>query len=153
MFRLPPLMIAATLALPLPALAAEDCGARIAALENSPVFAEQPSEEGAETQDEASGGTSDSGSAESAADEQAENGVAVEENDGTTVYQEGGPAMPRENWFGSPPDKAKILEHLEAAKQAQSAGDHAACNEEVTQAEKIFARETQEEQEQDSQAQ
>lgn len=150
MTRLTLLAAAAALLLPFPALAAEDCSARIAAIESHPAFSEDSAEENSGSAESAADSASQS--EEKAVEEQTEEGVAVEENGGTTVYQEGGPAGPRENWFGSPPDKAQVLEHLAAAQEAQSSGDEATCVEEVEQAEKIFDRETQEEREQEQQA-
>ena len=150
MTRLTLLVAASALLLPFPALAAEDCSARIAAIESHPAFAEGPAEETGEGDE--SGTDSPSQSEEEAVEEQTEGGEAVQENGGTTVYQEGGPAGPRENWFGSPPDKAQVLEHIAAAKEADTAGDQATCLEEVGQAEKVFDRETQEEREQEQQA-
>ncbi len=138
MFRLSSLMIAAAIALPLPASAASDCAARIAAMESHPGLVQDPA---------------DKDPSEGSSSEHAEEGVTVEENGGTTVYQEGGPAMPRESWFVSEPDKAAVIQHLEAAKQADAKGDAAVCAEEMDQAEEILVEESIEEQQQDQQAQ
>ncbi|MEX0921732.1 MAG: hypothetical protein WD489_08555 [Rhodovibrionaceae bacterium] len=144
MFRPSTLLIAAVIALPLPAFAAEDCAARISAMESHPAFAQQP-------KDEAEGAEGDITS-ESDSSEHAEKGVAVEENGGTTVYQEGGPALPRESWFTGEEDKAVALGHLSAAKEAEEAGDAATCAEEMDQAEKILAAASEEEREEKEQA-
>ena len=152
--RITTLVATAALLLPLPALAAEDCPARIAAIQDHPAFSEKAdtARESEKSESEETADDSASKSEEEAVEEQTEDGEAVQENGGTTVYQEGGPAGPRENWFGSPPDKAQVLEHLAAAEEADAAGDTATCIEEVEQAEKIFARETEEEQENEQQA-
>lgn len=142
MTRLFSLIAAAALMLPSAALAAEGCGARIAAIESHPALSEQemPAEE--------TSGSSNEGEVQ----EQTDNGEAIEENGGTTVYQEGGPAAPRESWFADLPDKAKVIEHLEAAKEARDAGDPETCLQEVQQAEKIMSDETKKEQEQNEQS-
>ena len=145
------LIAAAAIVLPVPALAAEDCAARIEAIEAHPAFSEAGTAEAPAGNDGASPSSTGESNEEKVA-EQAENGEAVQEDGGTTVYQEGGPAGPRENWFGSPPDKAKVLEHVEAAKQARDAGDEQACLQETQQAEKIMGEETREEREREQQS-
>lgn len=152
MTRLFCLIAAAALVLPPAALAAEDCGARIAAIENHPAFSEKetPAEEKSDAEEKSAGASG--GSNEAEVQEQTDNGEAIEEDGGTTVYQEEGPAAPRENWFGSPPDKAKVMEHVEAAKEARDAGDSETCLQEVQQAEKIMADETEEERERSKQS-
>ena len=153
MTRLTSLIAAAAMVLPMPAFAAEDCTARIDAIESHSALTDEERAGTAAAESEAadsSGAPEDS--AEQEVEEQTENGEAVEENGGTTVYQEGGPAGPRENWFGSPPDKAKVLEHVAAAKEARDAGDRKTCLQEVQRAEKIMAAETEEEQDNEKQS-
>ena len=148
MNRMTCLIAAAAIVLPVPALAAEDCAARIEVIEAHPAFSEAGMAEAPAGNDGASP-SSTGESNEGKVAEQAENGEAVQEDGGTTVYQEGGPAGPRENWFGSPPDKAKVLEHVEAAKEARDAGDEQACLQETQQAEKIMDEEREREQQSD----
>ena len=148
MNRMTCLIAAAAIVLPVPALAAGDCAARIEAIETHPAFSEAEAPAG----DDGANLSSTAESNEEKVAEQSENGEAVQEDGGTTVYQEGGPAGPRENWFGSPPDKAKVLEHVEAAKQARDAGDSKTCLQQVQQAEKIMGEETREEREREQQS-
>lgn len=127
MSRLPYLLVAAALALPLPAYA--DCAARIEAVENHPAVLEKP--QGAD----ASPGAGDE---EAATNEMVENGEAVREDGGETVYQEGGPATPREHWFTSDKHEAAVLTHLDAARDAHSSGDERRCLESIEQAESML---------------
>jgi len=132
------LVMASALALPVPAFA--DCATRISAVENHPAITEEAGSGAAATMDQ-------SEPADVAADQEEEivkeevvgEGTAVHEGGGETVYQEGGPATPRENWFGSPPDKAAVLTHLETAKEAQGTGDEKACLESIEKAEKAMS--------------
>lgn len=151
MNRMTCLVAAAAIVLPLPALAAEDCAARIDAIESHPAFSEADKAE-APASGSSGNQTSSGQSNEDKVAERTENGEAVQEDGGTTVYQEGGPAGPRENWFGSPPDKAKVLEHVAAAKEARDAGDSKTCLQQVQQAEKIIGEETREEREREQQS-
>jgi len=133
MSRLPCLLAAAALVLPLPAYAA-DCAQRIEAVESHPAILENP---------EGSSAASDQapavpGGEEAATEEMVQNGEAVQEDGGTTVYQEGGPATPREQWFTSEKDKASVLTHLDEARDAQGTGDEQACLESIEQAERML---------------
>ena len=127
--RLPYLVAAAALTLPLPAFA--DCAQRIEAVESHPAVAEQPTDQ-PETRGTAS-------SEEAIVKEQVvEGGDGLRENGGETVYQEGGPAGPRESWFTDSKDKAEVLTHLDSARKAQGAGDEKACLEAIEQAEAML---------------
>ncbi len=127
MSRLPYLLAAAVLVLPLPAYA--DCAARIAAVESHPAVLEKPQDADAAPA---------AGDEEAVMDEMVENGEAVQENGGETVYQEGGPATPRENWFTSDKHEGAVLTHLDAARDAQKSGDERACLEAIEQAESML---------------
>jgi hypothetical protein len=133
MARLPYLLAAAALVLPLPAFA--DCAQRIDVVASHPAISEQPA-------DSAAGDTATpapAGSKEAIVKEQVvEGGGAVRENGGETVYQEGGPAIPRESWFTDSKDKAEVLTHLDSARKAKDAGDEKACLEAIEQAEKVL---------------
>jgi len=129
--RLPYLVAAAALILPLPAFA--DCAQRIEAVESHPAVAEKPEEEKAATPEVPAG------SQETIVKEQmVKGGDAMRENGGETVYQEGGPAAPRESWFTDSKDKSEVLTHLDTARKAQDSGDEKACLEAIEQAEAIL---------------
>lgn len=138
MKRLSCLLAAGAIAAPLPAFA--DCATGIAAVENHPAFMEAGATSREEDSDTTQSGKSAStGSQEQVVEEEVVGeGKAVEESGGETVYQEDGPATPRENWFGSPPDRAAVLAHLETAKEARKSGDEKACLESLEKAEKVM---------------
>jgi len=131
--RLPYLLAAAAMSLPLPAFA--DCAQRIEAVASHPAILEQPA-------DPAAGSATPpaaAGSEEAIVKEKVvEGGGAVRENGGETVYQEGGPAVPRESWFTDSKDKAEVLTHLDSARKAKDKGDENACLEAIEQAEKAL---------------
>ena len=139
MTKLPCLLVAGALALPLPAFA--DCATRISAVEKHPAIAED-----GETDAGAAAKTDRSAAAAAAPGQEEEvvdkevigDGAAVQEAGGETVYAEGGPATPRENWFGSPPKKAAVLAHLKTAKDEQQAGNEKACLDSIEKAEKAM---------------
>lgn len=132
MSRLPYLLAAAALVLPLPAYA--DCAQRIEAVESHPAILENP-EGAARAADQA---PAVEGGEEAAMDDMVQNGEAVREDGGTTVHAEGGPATPLEQWFTSDKDKAAVLTHLDEARDAQGTGDEQACLESIEQAEGIL---------------
>lgn len=132
MSRLPYLLAATALALPLPAYA--DCAQRIEAVESHPAIIENPQGSSAESDEVPAAG----GREEAVKDEMVQNGEAVQEDGGKTVYQEGGLATPREQWFTADTDKAAVLTHLDAARDAQGTGDEQACLESIEQAERIL---------------
>jgi hypothetical protein len=132
MSRLPCLLAAAALVLPLPAYA--DCAQRIEAVESHPAVLEKP-EGSPAASDKAPAGA---GGEEAATDDMVQNGEAIQEDGGTTVYQEGGPATPREQWFTSDKDKAAVLTLLDEARDAQGTGDEQGCLESIEQAERIL---------------
>ncbi|MEQ9609151.1 MAG: hypothetical protein RLN99_15940 [Kiloniellaceae bacterium] len=132
MSRLPCLLAAAALVLPLPAYA--DCAQRIEAVESHPAILENPEGSAAASQQ----APAVPGGEEAATEEMVKNGAAVQEDGGTTVYQEGGPAMPREQWFTTEKDKAAVLTHLDEARNAQGTGDEQACLEAIEQAERVL---------------
>jgi hypothetical protein len=126
--RMTCLLTLGILALPLPAYA--DCAERIAAVESHPALAGQDSSRAERPAKPATG--SDEKVVE---EEMVENGDAIRENGGETVHADGGPATPQESWFSEPTERSAVLTHLDAARQAQSAGDEKACLESVQQAE------------------
>ncbi|WP_340119774.1 hypothetical protein [Pelagibius sp. 7325] len=132
MSRLPCLLAAAALVLPLPAYA--DCAQRIEAVESHPAILENP--EG--TAAAAEQAPAVPGGEEAATEEMVKNGGAVQEDGGTTVYQEGGPATPREQWFTNEKDKSAVLTHLDEARDARGSGDEQACLEAIEQAEAVL---------------
>ncbi|GAB4230442.1 MAG: hypothetical protein Tsb0032_36870 [Kiloniellaceae bacterium] len=141
MKRMTSLVMLGVLAAPLPAFA--DCAARIAAVENSPAFAEPAPMETAADKDTAAAETDAASNAPASGEEErvvkeevVGDGTAVRENGGETVYQEGGPATPRENWFVSEKHELAVLEHLDTAKGALESGDEKACLEAIEEAEK-----------------
>ena len=135
MSKLPSLLVAGALVMPLPAYA--DCALRIEAVETHPALA-GPADSPQEPQAES--GSAAAGTEEKVVKEQmVDNGASIQENGGETVYQEGGPAGPRESWFTDSKDKATVLTHLDSARKAQAAGDEKACLEAIEQAEHIMA--------------
>lgn len=105
--RLPCLLAAAVLALPMSAHA--DCAARIATVEAHPAI----------------GGSADA----------AEGSVRTDGGDST--HAAGGPATPTESWFtdAEHEDRPSALTHLHSAREAQKEGDEQACLDAVEQAE------------------
>ncbi|MGF1629471.1 MAG: hypothetical protein ACFCUT_08375 [Kiloniellaceae bacterium] len=131
--RLTCLLAVGALVLPLPAYA--DCAERIAAVENHPAI----SEKSASVDDAERPENPTQGNEERIVEEEVvENGETIREDGGETTHADGGPAAPAENWFEDINDKAVVLTHLEAAKEAKQAGDENACLEAVEEAEATF---------------
>jgi hypothetical protein len=127
------MLAAGVLTMPLAAYA--DCAERIAAVESHPaIVGTEDGEEEARGSDRPAAGSEE----QVVEEELVENGERLREYGGETVHAEGGPAAPREHWFTAEPDRSAALSHLDAAKDAQRAGDEAACMEAIQQAEEVI---------------
>ena len=135
MSKLPCLLVAGALVLPLPAYA--DCAQRIEAVEMHPALS--GSAGGAKSSQAESESSATAGTEEKVVkEEMVDKGASIQENGGETVYQEGGPAGPRESWFTDSKDKATVLTHLDSARKAHDAGNEETCLEEIEQAEQVM---------------
>jgi len=111
--------LAAAIAAPHAAASAEDCGARINQVIAHPAVEIETTVDGESV---------------------VKRGDAIKTEGGTTTYSESGPAVPRENWFGDPPQFSALLGYVETAMAHNEKRDEAACNQAIGEAEDLLEK-------------